>query len=72
VAEINTRAPDRQDCIVIMNRSLMTREAAKLKPQETASHRGLADVYKLTGRAVQATREQTEANRLASAFEKAQ
>jgi Flp pilus assembly protein TadD len=48
------------------------REAAQLKPQEPAPHRGLADVYKLTGRPAQATREQREADRLASVFEKAQ
>lgn len=47
-------------------------EAAKLKPQEPAPHRGLADVYRLTGRSAQATREQREAERLASAFEKIQ
>jgi tetratricopeptide (TPR) repeat protein len=45
-------------------------EDAKLKPQEPAPHRGLADVYKLTGRADLATSEQQEAERLASAFEK--
>jgi tetratricopeptide (TPR) repeat protein len=44
--------------------------AAKLKPQEPAPHRGLADVYKLSGRAVQAAAEQREASRLASAFDK--
>jgi Flp pilus assembly protein TadD len=47
-------------------------EAAKLKPQEPAPHRGLADVYKLTGRAAQATTEQREAKRLAGAFDKTQ
>jgi Flp pilus assembly protein TadD len=47
-------------------------EAAKLKPQEPAPHRGLADIYKLTGRSTQATAEQQEADRLASAFEKTQ
>ena len=47
-------------------------EAAKLKAQEPAPHRGLADVYKLTGRSTQATAEQEEADRLASAFEKTQ
>jgi Flp pilus assembly protein TadD len=47
-------------------------EAAKLKPQEPAPHRGLADIYKLTGRSAQATNEQREADRLASAFEKTQ
>ncbi len=46
-------------------------EAAKLKPQEPAPHRGLADIYKLTGRSAQAITEQQEADRLASAFEKA-
>jgi Flp pilus assembly protein TadD len=45
-------------------------EAAKLKAQEPAPHRGLADVYKLTGRSTQAITEQREADRLASAFEK--
>ena len=47
-------------------------EAAKLKAQEPAPHRGLADIYKLTGRSTQATTEQQEADRLASAFEKTQ
>ncbi|MGD0790251.1 MAG: hypothetical protein ABR920_00655 [Terriglobales bacterium] len=47
-------------------------EAAKLKSQEPAPHRGLADIYKLTGRSAQATTEQREADRLASAFEKTQ
>src|SRR2546429_1263212 len=46
-------------------------EAAKLKAQEPAPHRGLADVYNLTGRPAQAITEQQEADRLASAFEKA-
>src|SRR3984893_3768513 len=45
-------------------------EAAKLKAQEPAPHRGLADVYNLTGRPAQAITEQQEADRLASAFEK--
>jgi len=43
-------------------------EAAKLKPQEPAPHRGLADIYKLTGRPAQASTEQREADRLASIF----
>lgn len=47
-------------------------EAAKLKVQEPAPHRGLADIYKLTSRFTQATAEQQEADRLASAFEKTQ
>jgi Flp pilus assembly protein TadD len=47
-------------------------EAAKLKAQEPAPHRGLADIYKLTGRSTQATAEQQEADRLASAFENTQ
>ena len=47
-------------------------EAAKLKSQEPAPHRGLADVYKLTGRAAQAATERKEADRLASAFDKTQ
>ncbi len=47
-------------------------EAARLKAQEPAPHRGLADVYNLTGRPVQASAEQREADRLASAFEKSQ
>jgi tetratricopeptide (TPR) repeat protein len=45
-------------------------EAAKLKAQEPAPHRGLADVYRLTGRAEQAVREEREADRLAAIFEK--
>jgi protein O-GlcNAc transferase len=47
-------------------------EAAKLKSQEPAPHRGLADVYKLTGHPKQATTEQEEADRLVRIFEKAQ
>jgi tetratricopeptide (TPR) repeat protein len=47
-------------------------EAAKLKPQEPAPHRGLADVYGLTGRAQQSSSEQREADRLASIFDKVQ
>jgi tetratricopeptide (TPR) repeat protein len=47
-------------------------DAAKLKAQEPAPHRGLADVYKLTGRTAEATAEQQEADRLASVFEKSQ
>ena len=47
-------------------------EAAKLKAQEPAPHRGLADIYNLTGRPAQAITEQQEADRLASAFEKTQ
>jgi tetratricopeptide (TPR) repeat protein len=47
-------------------------DAAKLKVQEPAPHRGLADVYKLTGRTAEATAEQQEADRLASVFEKSQ
>jgi tetratricopeptide (TPR) repeat protein len=47
-------------------------EAAKLKSQEPAPHRGLADVYKLTHRAAQASAEQREADRLARAFDKTQ
>ncbi len=47
-------------------------EAAKLKAQEPAPHRGLADIYKLTGRSAQAITEQQEADRLASIFEKTQ
>lgn len=43
-------------------------EAAKLKSQEPAPHRGLADVYKLTSRPAQATAERQEADRLASIF----
>jgi Flp pilus assembly protein TadD len=43
-------------------------EAANLKPQEPAPHRGLADIYKLTGRPAQASTEQREADRLASIF----
>jgi Flp pilus assembly protein TadD len=47
-------------------------EASKLKAQEPAPHRGLADIYKLTGHSAQAVTEQQEADRLASAFEKSQ
>ena len=45
-------------------------EAARLKAQEPAPHRGSADVYKLMGRPAEATAEQREADRLANAFEK--
>ncbi len=41
-------------------------EAAKLKPQEPAPHRGLADVYNATGHPTKAAAEQKEAQRLAS------
>lgn len=44
-------------------------EAAKLKRQEPEPHRGLADIYTLTGRPVQAASEREEADRLAKAFE---
>jgi tetratricopeptide (TPR) repeat protein len=47
-------------------------EATKLKPQEPAPHRGLADVYKLTGRAQQSLSEQRKADRLASIFDRVQ
>jgi tetratricopeptide (TPR) repeat protein len=47
-------------------------EAVKLKSQEPAPHRGLADIYKLTGRPAQAATEQQEADRLASIFDKTQ
>jgi Flp pilus assembly protein TadD len=47
-------------------------EAAKLKSQEPAPHRGLADIYNLTGRAAQATTERQEADRLASILDKTQ
>jgi tetratricopeptide (TPR) repeat protein len=47
-------------------------EAARLKPQEPAPHRGLADIYNVTGHSAQATAEQQEAERLASAFNKPQ
>jgi tetratricopeptide (TPR) repeat protein len=39
-------------------------EAAKLKPQEPAPHRGMAEVYSLTGHSAQAAKEQAEAKRL--------
>jgi len=47
-------------------------EAAKLKSQEPAPHRGLAEIYSLTGRAAQATSEKHEADRLAGIFDKTQ
>ncbi len=47
-------------------------EAAKLKSQEPAPHLGLADIYSLTGRPAQAGTERQEAERLRSAFQKAQ
>jgi len=39
-------------------------EAASIKPQEPAPHRGMAEVYSLTGRSEQAAKEQAEAERL--------
>ncbi len=39
-------------------------EAAKLRPQEPEPHRGMAEIYRLTGRPAQATAEQEEADRL--------
>jgi protein O-GlcNAc transferase len=39
-------------------------EAAKLRPQEPAPHRGIAEIYTLTGHPTQATAEQQEAERL--------
>ncbi len=44
-------------------------ESAKLKPQEPSPHRGLAELYKLTGHSADAKRELAEAARLANAFE---
>lgn len=44
-------------------------EAAKLKRQEPEPHRGLADIYNLTGRSAQAVSERQEADRLAKVFE---
>jgi protein O-GlcNAc transferase len=46
------------------------REAVKLKPQEPAPHRGLADVYNLTGRTAEAAAELQESERLARSFDK--
>jgi tetratricopeptide (TPR) repeat protein len=39
-------------------------EAAKLRPQEPAPHRGMAQIYGLTGRRTEATAEEREADRL--------
>jgi tetratricopeptide (TPR) repeat protein len=39
-------------------------EAAKLRPQDPEPHRGMAEIYRLTGRPTQATAEQEEADRL--------
>jgi len=39
-------------------------EAAKLRPEEPEPHRGMAEIYRLTGRPTQATAEQEEADRL--------
>ncbi len=39
-------------------------EAAKLRPQEPETHRRMAEIYALTGRAAQAKAEQREADRL--------
>jgi len=47
-------------------------EAAKLKSQEPAPLRGLADIYKVTGRSARATRARQEADRLAKSLEKTQ
>lgn len=43
-------------------------EAAKLKPQEPAPHRNMAQIYGLTGRPAQATSEQQEADRLTNSL----
>jgi len=47
-------------------------EAIKLKPQEPQPHREMAELYKTMGRQAQALKEQEEAERLASAFNKPQ
>ena len=39
-------------------------EAAKLRPQEASPHAGMADIFKLTGHAAQAAREQSTAELL--------
>lgn len=41
-------------------------EASKLRPQEPEPHRRMAEIYKLTGRAAQASAQQQRADRLAS------
>jgi tetratricopeptide (TPR) repeat protein len=41
-------------------------ETAKLRPQEPAPHRHLAEIYTLTGRPAEAATEQQEADRLAN------
>jgi tetratricopeptide (TPR) repeat protein len=47
-------------------------EIAMLRPQEPGPHRMMAEIYKATGRAAQAAREQQEANRLAQNIIKSQ
>ena len=39
-------------------------EAARMKPQEPAPHRGMAEVYSVTGQSAQAAKERAEAQRL--------
>jgi Flp pilus assembly protein TadD len=48
------------------------REAAKLRPQEPEPHRGMAEIYTLTGRPAQARAEQQTADRLAKSLGKLQ
>jgi Flp pilus assembly protein TadD len=47
-------------------------EIAKLRPQEPEPHRIMAEIYKATGRSVQAAKEQREADRLAQNVGKTQ
>jgi tetratricopeptide (TPR) repeat protein len=47
-------------------------EAAKLRPQEPEPHRGMAEIYTLTGRPAQAKAEQQAADRLAKSLGKLQ
>jgi tetratricopeptide (TPR) repeat protein len=41
-------------------------EAAKLKPQEPAPHRGMSEIYSTTGKPVRAAAEREEADRLSN------
>jgi len=85
--ELNAQDPATADLLYLETRSLARKaqrarrypealryfhEAAKLKSHKPAPLRGLADIYKVTGRSAQATRERQEADRLPKSFEKTQ
>src|SRR6266516_621628 len=71
------KIPERRTCSTPPSSSLRARaradasipiryfeEAAKLRPKEPEPHRGMAEIYRLTGRPAQATAEQEEADHL--------